>query len=64
MRTPDFNPIELAFAKTKQTKQALRRIGARSFATVVAAVGETLTTITPADVHAFFTTAGFPLGVH
>jgi transposase len=59
--SPDFNPIELAFAKTKQ---ALRRIGARSFATVVVAVGETLTTITPADAHAFFTQAGFPVGVH
>ena len=34
--SPDFNPIEHAFAKTKQ---ALRRAGARSFETIVAAVG-------------------------
>lgn len=58
--SPDFNPIEHAFAKTKQ---ALRRVGARSFESVVAAVGETLTTITPADAHAFFTHAGFPVVV-
>ena len=56
--SPDFNPIEPAFAKTKQ---ALRRAGARSFETIVAAVGAALTTITPADAHAFFAHAGFPV---
>jgi transposase len=59
--SPDFNPIELAFAKTKQ---ALRRIGARSFESVVTAVGETLATITPTDAHAFFAHAGFPVRSH
>jgi transposase len=58
--SPDFNPIEPAFAKTKQ---ALRRVGARSFETIVAAVGTALTTITPADAHAFFANAGFPIAV-
>ena len=58
--SPDFNPIESAFAKTKQ---ALRRAGARSFETIVAAVGAALTTITPADAHAFFAHAGFPIAV-
>lgn len=58
--SPDFNPIEHAFAKTKQ---ALRRVGARSFETIVAAVGAALTTITTTDAHAFFTTAGFPIHV-
>jgi transposase len=58
--SPDFNPIEPAFAKTKQ---ALRRVGTRSFATVVAAVGTALTAITPADAHAFFANAGFPFAV-
>jgi transposase len=58
--SPDFNPIEPAFAKTKQ---ALRRAGARSFETIVAAVGAALTTITPADAHAFFANAGFPITV-
>jgi transposase len=54
--SPDFNPIERAFAKTKQ---ALRRAGARSFETIVAAVGAALMTISPADAHAFFADAGF-----
>jgi transposase len=56
--SPDLNPIELAFSKAKQ---ALRRIGARSWESVGAAVGQTLTTITAADAHAFFAAAGFPL---
>jgi transposase len=56
--SPDLNPIEPAFAKSKQ---ALRRIGARSWESVVAAVGETLRTVTEADARAFFTDAGFPL---
>jgi transposase len=56
--SPDLNPIEQAFAKTKQ---ALRRVGARSFETIAAAVGETLPTITITDAQAFFANAGFPV---
>lgn len=56
--SPDFNPIEHAFAKIKQ---ALRRIGARSWESVVAAIGQTLDTVTTADARAFFAAAGFPL---
>jgi transposase len=56
--SPDLNPIEQAFVKTKQ---ALRRIGARSWESVVTAVGETLRTITAADARAFFADAGFLL---
>ena len=56
--SPDFNPIELAFAKTKQ---ALRRIGPRSFDAVLAAVGQALAAITPADARAFYRAAGYPL---
>jgi len=56
--SPDMNPIEQAFAKIKQ---ALRRIGARSWDTVVAAIGAALVTVTAADAHAFFADAGFPL---
>ena len=56
--SPDFNPIEPAFAKSKQ---ALRRIGARSWETVVAAIGQALVTVTAADARAFFADAGFPL---
>jgi transposase len=54
--SPDLNPIEPAFAKSKQ---ALRRGGARSWESVVAAVGETLRTITETDARAFFADAGF-----
>lgn len=56
--SPDFTPIEQAFAKIKQ---ALRRIGARSWDTVVAAIGQALATVTAADARAFFADAGFPL---
>ena len=56
--SPDMNPIEQAFAKVKQ---ALRRRGARSWETVVAAIGAALETVTPADARAFFADAGFPL---
>jgi transposase len=56
--SPDFNPIEQAFAKSKT---ALRRLEARSFETVVEAIGQVLPTITAADAHAFFADAGFPL---
>jgi transposase len=56
--SPDFNPIEQAFAKVKQ---ALRRREARSWEAVVAAIGDLLPTITPADARAFFADAGFSL---
>ena len=56
--SPDMNPIEHAFAKTKQ---ALRRVGARSFAAIITAVAETLPTITVPDALAFFAAAGFPV---
>ncbi|MBA2598256.1 MAG: transposase, partial [Chloroflexia bacterium] len=59
--SPDCNPIEQAFAKTKQ---ALRRIGPRSWESVAAAVGEVLPTVTAADARAFFADAGFPCPSH
>lgn len=55
--SPDFNPIELAFAKTKQH---LRRAEARSFAAVVTALGAAIETVTPFDAQGFFRAAGFP----
>lgn len=55
--SPDFNPIELAFAKTKRH---LRRAEPRSFAAVVAALGAVIPTITPADAQGFYRAAGFP----
>ena len=59
--SPDFNPIEQAFAKTKQ---ALRRVGARTWEGVCAAVSDALTTITAADARAFFAAAGFLFQAH
>jgi transposase len=56
--SPDFNPIELAFAKLKQ---ALRRAAARTDDALVAAIGAALATITEADARAFFAHCGFPL---
>jgi DDE superfamily endonuclease len=56
--SPDFNPIELAFAKIKPL---LRRAEARSFDAVVVAVGDALATVTTTDAHAFYRAAGFPL---
>jgi transposase len=56
--SPDFNPIAHAFAKAKQ---ALRRLAARSFEAVAAAIGEVLPTITATDARAFFADAGFSL---
>ena len=54
--SPDFNPIEHAFAKTKQ---ALRRLEARTWDSIVVAIGQVVDTVTTADAHAFFTAAGF-----
>ena len=56
--SPDFNPIEQAFAKAKP---ALRRRGARSWEAVAAAIGDILPAVTAADARAFFADAGFPL---
>ena len=56
--SPDFNPIEQAFAKVKQAR---RRAGARSWEAVVAAIGAALATVTEADARAFFAAASFPL---
>lgn len=58
--SPDCNPIEQAFAKTKP---ALRRVGARSWEGMGTAVGDALLTITSADARAFFAAAGFPITV-
>lgn len=56
--SPDFNPIEHAFAKIKQR---LRRAEARSFAALRAAAGPALDAVTPADARAFFHAAGYTL---
>lgn len=56
--SPDYNPIEQAFAKLKQH---LRRAAARDFDSVVQATGTGLATITSTDARSFFIAAGYPM---
>jgi len=56
--SPDFNPIELAFAKLKAE---LRRVAARTPEALMPAIGSALAAITPADATGFFAHCGFPL---
>lgn len=56
--SPDFNPIELAFAKLKQH---LRGKAERTFASLVAATGPALEAVTPADACGFFAHCGYHL---
>ena len=56
--SPDFNPIELAFAKIKQ---ALRGANARTFLDVVAATGPALEAVTTADARGCFAHCGYHL---
>jgi transposase len=56
--SPDCNPIELAFAKLKQT---MRGAAERTFPGLVAATGLALEAITPADARGFFAHSGYHL---
>jgi hypothetical protein len=56
--SPDFNPIELAFAKLKDH---LRTIGARAFVPLVEAIGAGLNRITTADIAGCYRHGGFTL---
>ena len=56
--SPDFNPIELAFAKIKSR---LRAAAARDADTLHAATADAIDRITPADARAFYAHCGFPL---
>lgn len=56
--SPDFNPIELAFAKIKSR---LRAYAARDPETLHRATAVAIDTITPADARAFYAHCGFPL---
>jgi len=56
--SPDFNPIELAFAKIKQT---LRGRAERTIAGIVAATGPALDAVTAADARGFFAHCGYHL---
>ena len=56
--SPDFNPIEHAFAKLKQS---LRKAKARTQEALEAAIAAGLTTITSQDAHGWFKHCEFPL---
>jgi transposase len=56
--SPDFNPIEQAFAKIKTH---LRTTEARTLDTLVAAIGHALDTVTPADARGCYAHCGYPL---
>jgi transposase len=56
--SPDFNPIELVFAKLKTH---LRGIAARAFAPLVAAIGDGLARITTTDIAGYYRHCGFAL---
>jgi transposase len=54
--SPDYNPIEEAFAKIKQL---LRQAAARSKGALVEAIGAALSAISAADARGFFEHAGY-----
>jgi transposase len=56
--SPDFSPIESAFAKMKTY---LRRVAARTTAALRTALLHATTLITPQDAHGFFRHCGYPL---
>jgi transposase len=56
--SPDFNPIELAFAKLKQ---GLRSTAARTLPGILAATASALETVTAADARGFFAHCGYHL---
>ena len=56
--SPDFNPIELAFAKVKQR---LRAAAERTPDGLVAATARAIDAVTAADARGFYAHCGFPL---
>ena len=56
--SPDFNPIEMAFAKLKAR---LRKAAARTITDLWDVVAETLKTFTPAECINYFAAAGYDL---
>jgi len=54
--SPDFNPIEMAFAKLKA---ALRKAAARSIEALLAAIVDALATFTSQECSNFFAAAGY-----
>jgi len=56
--SPDFHPIELAWAKVKTI---LRRIKARTFPDLIEALKQALLAITPQDIQAWFAHCGYAI---
>jgi len=56
--SPDFNPIEQAFAKLKHL---LRQAETRTVETIITATQQAYPRITPGDAHGFFRSAGYNL---
>jgi len=54
--SPDFNPIELAFAKIKAL---LRKAAARTIPTLWDAIRDAIDAVTPNDARSFFTACGY-----
>ena len=54
--SPDMNPIERLFSKLKE---ALRTAAARTVEALIAAMGEALRTVTPADILGWFGHSGY-----
>ena len=54
--SPDFNPIEEAFAKIKAL---LRKAGARTREALIEAIGRALEAVTAKDAHGFFDHRGY-----
>jgi transposase len=58
--SPDLNPIEQAFSKIKNI---LRKLGARSHETLLEAMEEALSKVTPADAAGWFDHCGYQVEV-
>ncbi len=54
--SPDLNPIEMAFSKLKAH---LRRIGARTYDTLIRALGDICDLFEPEECWSFFRAAGY-----
>lgn len=54
--SPDFNPIEMAFAKLKAL---LKKAAARTRETLDAAIADALPRFSPAECHSYFSAAGY-----
>lgn len=56
--SPDFNPIEMMWSKVKQW---LRKVEARTYAELIAAIGQALERVTPQDALNWFAHCGYSI---